>query len=234
MLRSHSCCRPFLTGRDPQPIEAMVGPSEISRLYDRLSGHYDIWAKLTESRAAKRALELARIQNGARILEVAVGTGLVFQEIVRRNPNGDNTGIDLSEGMLARARHRLSKRNIANYHLVRGSAMALQIQSDSIDLLMNNYMIDLIPYPQIPVVLAEFHRVLKPGGRLVLVNMTRGQSAGSNLYDWFASCFPRLFGGCRGVQMSSILQQHRFRVQTREYIQQCLFPSEVIVAEKGI
>lgn len=233
MLRSLSCCRPFLTARDPQPREAMVAQSEIGPLYDKLSGHYDIWAKLTESRAEKRALELARIHDGARILEVAVGTGQVFQEIVRRNPNGENTGIDLSEGMLARARHRLSNHNFVNYRLIHGSAMTLQIQSSSIDLLMNNYMVDLIPYAQIPDVLAEFHRVLKPGGRLVLVNMTKGQSAVSNLYDRIFNCLPRLSGGCRGLQMSAILQQHRFRVQTREYIQQCLFPSEVIVAGKG-
>ena len=233
MIHSHSYRRPLSAAGDAHTLEAAVAQSEIGPLYDKLSGYYDIWAKLTESRAQKRALELARIHDGTRILEVAVGTGLVFQQIVRRNPHGENTGIDLSRGMLLKARHRLSKHNFINYHLVHGSAMALQIQSDSIDLLMNNYMFDLIPYPEMATVLSEFHRVLKPGGRLVLVNMTRGQNSGSNIYDRFSGCFPRLFGGCRGVQMGAILQRHRFRVRTREYIQQCLFPSEVIVAEKA-
>ncbi|NIV98777.1 methyltransferase domain-containing protein, partial [Candidatus Saccharibacteria bacterium] len=62
---------------------------------------------LTESRARNRALELAEIQNGQKILEVAVGTGLAFYEIVKRNPDGTNIGIDISAGMLEKAQKRL-------------------------------------------------------------------------------------------------------------------------------
>ena len=65
-----------------------------------------------------------------------------------------------------------------------------------------------------------------------LVNMTIGRTFGSRVYDRFYSRFPRLFGGCRGVQLAEILERNRFRVRTREYIQQCLFPSEVILAHK--
>ena len=54
---------------------------------------------MTESRARNRAIELAEINDGQTILEVAVGTGLAFYEIVKRNPNGTNTGVDLSLGM---------------------------------------------------------------------------------------------------------------------------------------
>jgi len=39
------------------------------------------------------------------------------------------------------------------------------------EVLYNSYMFDLIPFDNMPVILQEFRRVLKPGGRLVLVNM---------------------------------------------------------------
>jgi ubiquinone/menaquinone biosynthesis C-methylase UbiE len=232
MIASQPCCGSTRTSTKSQSLEAVIPQSEIGPLYDKISRFYDIWGKLTESRAAKRAVDLAGIQDGLHILEVAVGTGLVFQEIVRRNPNGQNTGIDLSEGMLAKARRRLSKTMQTNFTLTQGTATTLGVESSSVDLLINNYMFDLISFQEMATVLAEFHRVLRSGGRLVLVNMTIGRTVGSRLYDNFYSRFPRLFGGCRGVQMGEILEQNRFQVHTREYIQQCLFPSEVILAHK--
>ena len=58
--------------------------------YDSLSKTYDIWRKLAETRARNRAIELAEIKDSHNILEVAVGTGLGFFEIVQKNPNGTN------------------------------------------------------------------------------------------------------------------------------------------------
>jgi ubiquinone/menaquinone biosynthesis C-methylase UbiE len=57
-----------------------------------------------ESKARQRALEIAKIQNGEKILEVALGTGLNFVEILKRNPNGWVDGIDVSTKMVERAR----------------------------------------------------------------------------------------------------------------------------------
>ena len=62
-----------------------------------------------ESKARQRALEFARIQNGEKILEVALGTGLNFVEILKRNPNGWVEGIDVSMKMVEKAKKRISK-----------------------------------------------------------------------------------------------------------------------------
>jgi ubiquinone/menaquinone biosynthesis C-methylase UbiE len=210
-----------------------VSQDQIPRVYDRLAGVYDIWAWLTESRARARALELAAIEDGTTILEVAVGTGLAFREIVKRNPHGQNLGIDLSSGMLARARSRMSAMSGANYRLEIGTAFDLPVQSDSVDILVNNYMFDLIPYADMDRVIDEFSRVLKVGGRLILVNMARGESLASRIYEGIYRISPRAMGGCRSVQMADRLRQHGFTVGLREYHQQFLFPSEVIVAHKG-
>jgi ubiquinone/menaquinone biosynthesis C-methylase UbiE len=212
--------------------DARVSQDEVGSVYDRLAGIYDVWGTLTESRARKRAIELADIQDGQNVLEVAVGTGLAFYEIVKRNRNGNNVGIDLSQGMLDKARKRLSRLSGANYKLLTGTAFALPVKNESIDVLMNNYMFDLISYEDMDKVLDEFRGALKQGGRLVLVNMTEGESMRSRLYDAIYRVYPKAMGGCRSVKLAERLKQHGFRVALREYYQQMLFPSEIILAHK--
>jgi ubiquinone/menaquinone biosynthesis C-methylase UbiE len=212
--------------------EARVPQSDIAHVYDKLAGIYDVWGVLTESKARNRAIELAKIQNGMNVLEVAVGTGLAFYEMVKRNPNGKNTGIDLSQGMLKKAEKRLKKLSGVNFTLNTGTAFNLPMEDGTVDVLMNNYMVDLMSEADMDKVLMEFRRVLKEHGRLVMVNMTAGERFGSNLYNYVYNISPKLMGGCRGVTLSDKLKDHGFQVETREYYQQLLFPSEVILAHK--
>lgn len=224
-----TCCKGS-TSRSGELLEARVPQKDIGAVYDKLSRVYDLWSTLTESRARARAIELAGIKNGQAILEVAVGTGHAFQEIVKKNPTGMNTGIDLSKGMLAKAKKRLAKLSGAKYTLSQGTAFELPSASGSVDLLMNNYMFDLIAYDDMDKVLAEFRRVLKNGGKLVLVNMTEGESIWTRVYDLIYRVYPKAIGGCRGVKLSEKLKEQGFTVERREYYHQLLFPSEVIVA----
>jgi len=223
-----SCCNNI------SPLDARVSQDEIGHVYDKIANVYDIWGNLTESHARNRAIELAAIMDGQNILEVAVGTGLAFYEIVKRNPHGQNIGVDLSKGMLAKAQDRLAKVAGAKYSLKIGTAFDLPVQTESLDLLVNSYMFDLIPYEEMGKILMEFRRVLKPGGKFIMVNMTKGETFGSKLYDFVYRLSPKTMGGCRGVRLTDKLEQHGFSVEVREYCQQMLFPSEVILACKHI
>jgi ubiquinone/menaquinone biosynthesis C-methylase UbiE len=213
-------------------MDATVSQSEIPAVYDSLSKTYDIWGKLAEARARNRAIELADINDGQNILEVAVGTGLGFFEIVQRNPNGINIGVDISPGMLQKAEKRLGKLAAANYELKIGNAFSLDAETECVDLLVNNYMFDLIAFDDMDTILEEFRRVLKKGGKLILVNMTEGESVGSGIYNLIYRISPKSFGGCRSVRLSDKLESHGFVVKSREYYQQLWFPSEVILALK--
>jgi ubiquinone/menaquinone biosynthesis C-methylase UbiE len=212
---------------------ARLSQDQAAGLYDRLAGVYDIWGKLTERTARNRALELADIRDGENVLEIAAGTGLAFEEIVRRNPSGQNLGIDISSGMLEKAERRLRGAHLRNYELVLGSALEIPASHGSFNVLLNNYMFDLLAEADWPRVLREFHRVLKPAGRLVLANMTLGERAGSGIYEWLYQASPALMGGCRGVRLAGSLADHGFELQSREYFQQAFFPSEVIFAIKA-
>ena len=157
-------------------MDATLSQAEIPAVYDSLSKTYDIWGKLAETRVRNRAIELADITDGQHILEVAVGTGLGFYEIVRRNPNGTNIGVDISTGMLKKAIKRLGKLPQANYELKVESAFNLESADNHFDLLMNSYMFDLVSFDEMDSILDEFRRVLKENGKLIVVNMTEGKT----------------------------------------------------------
>lgn len=217
---------------DRQPLPARVSQPEAANLYDSLAKYYDLWGRLTESKARKRCLTLSAIADGEQVLEVAVGTGLAFVELVRRNPSGRNVGIDLSKGMLAKAKQRLRRADCSNYELSPGTALEIEAEAESFDVLLNCYMFDLLDESEWPKVLHEYYRVLKPAGRLVLANMTFGEKWGSEIYPRLYRWSPTLMGGCRPVSLSGPLEQHGFRVERREYIQQFFFPSEIILAAR--
>ena len=221
----NTCCSP-----NAELLDAKIPQKDVEKLYDRTAWFYDFWAILTESKAQKRAIEIADIQNGNTVLDVAVGTGRLFCKILIQNPNGKNFGIDISQGMLAKAKSKLSIQGSQNYSLEIGSAFDIKMDDDSVDILFNNYMFDLIPFDQMDDIIKEFKRVMKPDGKLVLVNMTKGEKFGANIYEFLYRISPKLMGGCRGVQQSELLTQHGFQVKSREYVQQMLFPSEVILA----
>ena len=227
-----SCCGITCYQKEKKTMNARVSQNKIASVYDRIAPIYDIWGKLTESRARNRVIELAEIKDGQTILEVAVGTGLAFYEIVKRNPNGTNRGVDLSQGMLEKAEKRVSQLSEANYSLGIGTAFDLHVEDESTDTLINNYMFDLIAFEDMDKIIIEFRRVLKKDGKLILVNMTEGERLGSKIYDFIYTISPKTMGGCRGVKLADKLKQYGFKVESREYFQQMLFPSEVILAYK--
>ena len=212
----------------PGTLAAKVPKSQIPNVYESKAAVYDIWGKLTESKAQHRCIEMAAIQDGETILEVAVGTGLVFSRILQRNPSGINEGIDLTEAMLTKAKQKASRSGTTNYRLLLGDAYALDFADDTFDVLINNYMFDLLPEADFQHILSEFKRVLKPGGRLVLVNMAGNGRWYNKIWELVYRIQPTWLGGCRGVSLLDHVQTAGFRRTTREFISQMTFPSEII------
>ncbi len=218
---------------NPSVFPTQLGKEEVRSTYERIAPLYDVWAMLTESRARRRCIEVAAIRDGESVLEAAVGTGLTFAEILSRNPSGRNEGIDLTAGMLRRAEARASKLAPGRYHLEVGDAYALKFPDASFDVLLNSFIFDLLPEEDFAHVLAEFCRVLRPNGRLILVNLAKGDSLQHKLWDAMYRIHPSLTGGCRGVCLSSFVAQAGFANIQRSLISQCGFPSEIILATRS-
>lgn len=217
----------------PNIAPALLDKDAVRGVYERIAPLYDAWALLTETRARRACLDLARVRDGESVLEVAVGTGMTFAELLARNPSGRNEGIDLTEGMLRRAKERARRVGRGEFHLALGDAYALDFPDASFDLVVNNYMFDLLPEEDFPRVLAEFHRVLRPGGRLVLVNMTKGERLQHRLAEAVYRLNPALMGGCRGVTLEPFVRAAGFEVARREVAVQLTFPSEIISASRS-
>jgi ubiquinone/menaquinone biosynthesis C-methylase UbiE len=208
--------------------DAQIEKDQVPKIYRKIAPSYDLWAWLTESQARERCLELAAIQDGEEVLEVAVGTGLAFERILQANPSGRNEGIDLTEAMLARAKRKAAKSGLNNYRLRVGDAYDLDFPDHSFDVLVNNYMFDLLPEQDFLTVLREFKRVLRPGGRLAMVNMTKGERWYNGIWNRIYRINPALLGGCRGVSLLPQLEACGFVKCRREYMSQFTFPSEIV------
>ena len=213
--------------------DARLDKNKVPDTYRRIASLYDAWAWLTESRARDRCSELADIRDGESVLEVAVGTGLAFEKILEANPSGRNEGVDLTDAMLARAEARATRSGSGNFRLSIGDAYELEFADDSFDVLVNNYMFDLLPEQDFSRVLGEFTRVLRPGGRLVMVNMTTGERWYNGIWPVIYRINPALLGGCRGVSLVPHLEAAGFTRVQREYVSQSTFPSEIILARRG-
>lgn len=228
MLPSHK------NSAEPEPVlhPARLPKEAVSRTYTRIAPLYDGWAMLVESKAHRLGLAWAAVQDGERVLEVAVGTGLMFRRLLLHNPNGWTEGIDLTPAMLNHARRRAARSGISNYRLTPGDAYALALPDASFDLVLNSYMFDLLPVADFVPILHEFRRVLRPGGRLVMMNMTRGRRWYNHLWESLYRFYPPLLGGCRGILVEPFLREAGFTNTRRAYVSQWTFPSEVVYGER--
>jgi len=145
-----------------------VGETDLERtrrLWDRYAARYDRQIRRCERALIPGAREWACAQARGDVLEVAVGTGrnLPFYG----SEVASLTGIDLSPEMVARARDRA--RELGREADLRvGNAQELEFASDSFDTVLCT--ISLCNVPDDRAAIGEMHRVLRPGGRLVLVD----------------------------------------------------------------
>jgi ubiquinone/menaquinone biosynthesis C-methylase UbiE len=209
-----------------------VSQERMVQKYNLISPVYDIFAMIIESKARARALELSKITNGERILEAAVGTGLTFREVLKRNPDGWNEGIDIAHRMLVKAEKRALKTGVLNYNLQLGDSRTLPFADNAFDLLLNEYMFDILPVTEYEKVIREFRRVLKPNGRLILVNTTLPEKIQDRMLEWIFCVYPQAFSKCRGILAEPYLEKFRFRDIQREYVVNFSFPSEVVLSYK--
>jgi len=207
---------------------ARLTKPQVIAVYCRLARRYDRWAGLTESHARRRCLDAAGISNGETVLEVAVGTGIMFVEILKLNPDGVTEGVDITREMLVEAERKAAAMGASGYRLSQGDAYELQYPDCRFDVLVNNFMFDLLPEPDFATVLGEFRRVLRPGGRLVVANMTRPRHWHQGLWELLYRLSPRLMGGCRGVELLPYVEAAGFQQTRREFVSQLTFPCEVV------
>ena len=213
---------------------ARLSKSAIPRTYRRIAPTHDWLAVLVEARARRLGLDWFDAQDGETLLEVAVGTGLSFRHLLTANPTGWTEGVDLTPAMLRKARRRAERAATDRYRLREGDAYALDVPDDTFDGVLNSYMFDLLPVDDFVPVLHEFKRVLKPGGRLVQINMAPAEQWYQRGWEMLYRIHPALLGGCRGVRTAPSLRTAGFINVRCRFVSQWTFPSEVVYGEKPV
>lgn len=148
----------FPAGGSPRKREAIELFRELPRHYDLLSSALSFGQDPRWRRALVRALAPAP---GARVLDVATGTGMVAAELLART-DCSVLGIDQSPQMLAAARRRFAGN--ARVELLEGEAEALPFADHSFDALTFTYLLRYVDDPA--ATMRELARVVRPGGRV--------------------------------------------------------------------
>lgn len=203
---------------------------ELARFYDGVARKYDGWGALTERKAKQRLLALAAPANGERVLDVGVGTAMLFAEVVARNQAGDNVGLDISPGMLAVAEETLSARGLAAYSLQRTDGERLA--PGPFSLVLSTYVLELVAREDYPRFIARLAGVCAARARVVLAGMIEGPG----LWRWHARrmvrSHPAWQGGFRADEASAALRAHGFTVTHREVVSQLGFQTALLRAER--
>ncbi len=133
------------------------------RRYDRVAPVYDVLEALPERRMRRWRRDLWTLVEGPRVLEVGVGTGNSFADYPAA---ARVTAIDISEKMLDRARRRAAKLD-TDVRLLAADAQRLPFEDASFDTAIASCVFCSVPDPVLG--LRELRRVLRPGGRLLLL-----------------------------------------------------------------
>ncbi len=210
----------------------------VKQYYAWRASNYDAGAGFEVEHHAE-AIRLAEIQPGQQVLDVACGTGRGTVGLAQAvGPEGHVDALDLSEAMLDQARAKLAQLGLDDrVHFKTGNARELPFPDATFDLVYNGYMFDLIPLDGFAPILHEFARVLKPGGKLVLVNMSKPDARKTfyeTVYEKGWAVMP-----CRPVLLSPFLEPAGFTSIRRFYrpshglLVSRLWGTEIVLARRA-
>ncbi len=229
---------PYDKWSGPRPLGNPLTVARLGEIYTRTAAFYDGLVAEKQGTAKLAAIAALERRPGERFVEIGVGTAWAYERVVAASGADNAYGLDVAQGMIEVARDALSATDSAPNMLL-ADGRALPFPDASIDCILNTYTFEVMAEPDIAAMLDDMHRVLRPGGRAVIVNLTDATNGGPEdeamIQDWLAryEADPEFFGGARPLQLSEMLHAHGFAPVTREYVGPD-WPSEVLLAFRPV
>ncbi|WP_193195375.1 class I SAM-dependent methyltransferase [Nostoc sp. MG11] len=152
--------------------------SNKKQIFDRWASSYDtLFPSVIYQAIHKRLLSKVDLQNRPNVLDLGCGTGRLLERLATEFPDLRGTGLDLSPQMLRVARQK--NRHHPRLIYVEGKAESLPFADGQFDAVFNT--ISFLHYSEPKQVLSEVARVLAPGGKFYLVDITSKSQAASEL-----------------------------------------------------
>jgi demethylmenaquinone methyltransferase / 2-methoxy-6-polyprenyl-1,4-benzoquinol methylase len=164
-----------------------LAPDAVQRMFDRIAPVYDVMNRTMTAgldRRWRRITAEAVVTSGADVLDACCGTGDLAIAAARRG--GEVTGLDFSQRMLERAR-----RKAPELEWIEGDVLTMPVADGSFDAVTVGFGVRNVD--DLAAALLEFRRVLRPGGRLGILEITRPRGLLAPFYRfWFDGVVPLL------------------------------------------
>lgn len=215
-------------------LRVLQSKAETRSFYDKISSVYDLLAERSEAPLRKDGLRRLAVQPGETVLELGFGTGHCLVELATAvGPAGHVYGVDLSSAMAACAQRLVASEHLFDrVSLTCGDAEQLCFQSSTISAVFMSFTLELFDTPAIPRVLAECRRVVRSGGRIVVVGLSKEAPPGLAMqtFEWTHRHFPNLLD-CRPIYVRRALDAAGLTVN-ESVVQHMWVPVEVVLATK--
>ena len=208
--------------------EARASYNKLSRWYDLLAGRY-------ERKYRDAGLQELGVKEGDVVLEIGFGTGHCILTLARSVGNSGRVyGIDISDGMVDSARAKVKETGLSGrVELNVFDAVKLPFEANSFDAVFMSFTLELFDTPEIPIVLKECRRVLRSGGRICIVAMSKKgkDRLMMRLYEWLHNNFPS-YVDCRPIFVEEALEDVGFQILKAKEVSMWGLSGEIVIANK--
>jgi ubiquinone/menaquinone biosynthesis C-methylase UbiE len=235
MLRmGNSSGSPRRRERRTEPLRVFQTRQQTRAFYDKISGVYDLMADRSEAPVRRSGIDLLAVRTGEKVLEIGFGTGRGLVRLADAvGADGRVFGLDLSEKMVALAKQTVAKAGLSGrIRLRQGDAVALPYADGEVDAVFMSFSLELFDTPEIPIVLGECRRVIRPGGRIVVVGMSKQGRRDPlvSVFEWAHRHFPN-FLDCRPILVRDALEGSGFRI-VKSLKRRMWVPVEIVLGVK--